>query len=126
MKNYEKPIILANNELSEGVFAASGAVAGGNGTLSVSVSVASTDGNKTCYFGGAVTNNSSETISDWNIQLSFDGAVATASVSNCNVSISGNTITITPAYDWNRTIEAGLSKEISGNATGVAGILSLA
>lgn len=31
MKNYEKPIVLANNELFEGVFAGSGIQAGGTG-----------------------------------------------------------------------------------------------
>ncbi len=129
MKNYEKPIVLANSELSEGVFTASGTFGGGtasgNDALSVIASIAGSNGSNTCYFSGKVTNNTAESITGWSVQLAFSGAITKATIYNCNVSINGNILTITPACDWNQTIAAGGSADISGEVIG-ATVLYLA
>lgn len=135
MKNYEKPVVLANSELSEGIFAASGMQAGGNpggstgggtGSLSVTASIIGSDaGSNSSSFAGTAINNTGADISDWSISLSFSGQVKSASVSNCNVSISGSSITITPARDYNQTLKPGEFQTLSGTVTGDT-VLSLA
>lgn len=124
MRKYEKPIVLVNDELFEGVFAASGAVAGGNVALSVSASIAGSNGSDTCYLTGKVTNNTAADVKDWRVQLTFNGTITSATVYNCNASINGSVLTITPAQDYNRTIAAGGFAELGGAITGKT-VLSL-
>lgn len=125
MKNYEKPMILANEELAEGVYAASGSSGSGDGALIVEATITSNDGSSTCYFSGTVQNTSANDVSSWSATLVFDGPVSTATVWNCNTAISGSTIIITPQEgSWNETIAAGGKVDFGGQVTG-AKVLSL-
>lgn len=108
MVNYEKPLVLANEEVAEGVYAASGAVAPGEteaGSSSVSVTgvelaSAGDQWNKTNTYKVTIANNKNEELKDWSASISVTSGTATgAQVYNgwqASASLSGNTITITP------------------------------
>lgn len=115
MKNYEKPVILANEELAEGVYAASGAVSEGTGgSASVSVSNVETAsvGNqwyKVNTYTVTIQNSGSEASAVWSANVSVTAGTAdsasTYDTGLANVSLSGSTITITPGERG--TIPAG-------------------
>ncbi len=111
MVNYEKPLVLANEEVAEGVYAASGAVApGGTGTTEIGGGSASvkevkvvSEGNqwnKVNTYNVTIENSGNEELKDWTVSISVASGTATgAQVYNgwqASASLSGNTITITP------------------------------
>lgn len=120
MKNYEKPIVLTNEDLAEGVYAASGAVsgggvAGGSGTVAVSSVETDSVGNqwyKVNVYKVTITNFGSESSADWSVSISVTSGSA-VSVSTygdyVNVSLSGKKITISAGANAN--IGAGQSIE---------------
>ena len=102
MKNYEKPMILVNEELAEGVYAASGVLSGA-GIASVSDVALTQEGNqwnKVNTYTVTITNTGSENLTDWSVSISVTSGTATsATVYNgwlAAASLSGNKITITP------------------------------
>lgn len=113
MKSYEKPVILVNEELAEGVYAASGAVSdagggdssqgGSSGGVTVS-SVEQTDPgnqwNKVSKNNVTIANPGNVELADWSATVSVTSGTATAAqVYNgwqASASLSGNTITIKP------------------------------
>lgn len=117
MKNYEKPVLLVNEELAEGVYAASGAVGettDGSGAAAVSVSGVETTstGNqwyKVNTYSVTVQNTGNEAAADWSASVSVTAGTAdsasTYDTGLANVSLSGSTITITPGERG--TIPAG-------------------
>ena len=108
MKSYVKPVILANDELAEGVYAASGAVDGGgestgSGGVSVSSVELKTAGNeyyRVNTYDVKIENSGSTESSDWSAKVSVtSGTASKAETYNgwlASVSLNGNTITITP------------------------------
>ncbi len=126
MKNYEKPVILANEELAEGVYAASGTVDGGgdssgggaSGTASVSSVELITAGdqwNKVNTYNVTINNSGNTELTDWSASVSVTSGTATAAqIYNgwqASASLSGNTITITPGGGG--AIAAGSSITVS-------------
>lgn len=103
MKNiYEKPIVLANEELSEGVYAASGAVEepAGVSVGGVELVEEGNQWNKVNKYAVNVVNTGSEEAKDWSVSIYVKSGTATnATIYNgwlASASLSGNTITITP------------------------------
>lgn len=122
MKNYEKPIVLANDELAEGIYAASGAVNEGSsssGTDAVSVSKVTLasegnwDGVRT--YNVTITNSGSENLTEWSASISVTSGTATnVTIYNnwlASATLNGNKITITPGGGG--TIEAEKSIDVS-------------
>lgn len=121
MVSYEKPLVVANEEVAEGVYAASGAgasgsadAAAGGGSVSVSGVKLVTAGNvwnKVSTYGVTIQNGGNEELKDWAATVSVTSGTATsAQVYNtwqASASLSGNTITITPGGGG--TIGAGQS-----------------
>lgn len=98
MKSYEKPVILANEELAEGVYAASGA-----GSVSVSSVVLTASGNEwypVNTYTVTVTNMGSEGTADWSVSIPVVSGtvkeVGTYSGWFAKVSYNGSSIVITP------------------------------
>ena len=103
MKLYEKPVILANEELAEGVYAASGDIAGASGSVSVSGISLTSEGNqynKVNIYAVTIKNGTKEAVADWSVSVSVTSGTATnATIYNgwlASASLSGSTITITP------------------------------
>ena len=118
MKKYEKPMILVNEELAEGVYAASGAL-GGADTASASVSDVklTQEGNqynKVNTYTVTITNSGNEELTNWSVSITVASGTATnATVYNgwlAAASLSGNKITITPGGGG--TISAGSSIDV--------------
>lgn len=108
MKCYESPTILLNEELAEGVYAASGTVAGGGISYSISLTEEGNQYNKVNKYNVAVTNNGSETSSNWSVTLQAAGSISGAVIYNgwqASAAVNGNQITITPGGGG--AIEAG-------------------
>lgn len=108
MKCYESPTILLNEELAEGVYAASGTVAGGGISYSINLTEAGNQYNKVNKYNVAVTNNGSETSSNWSVTLQAAGSFSGAVIYNgwqASAAVNGNQITITPGGGG--AIEAG-------------------
>lgn len=104
MKNYEKPVVVPNDETAEGVYAASGAVDSGVDTVAVSDIELVTPGNeyyKTNVYRVTICNYSNEEKKDWSVNIKVVSGNATeAKTYNgwlARVSLSGNTVTITPS-----------------------------
>lgn len=105
MKTYEKPIVLANSELSEGVFAASGTgpvgPAASSGGVSVSSVTMKEQGNpnyKVNKYDVVIKNDSDQELTDWAAALNVSGAT-NAQIYNgwqAGASLNGGAITITP------------------------------
>lgn len=94
MKNYEKPVILANDEMFEGIYMASGDGATDCWTVSA-VSVQDWNGSHHVFEVHCAHDNSVEHISaGTTVQLAFSNAVTDA-YSEYASSYSGNTVTIT-------------------------------
>ena len=108
MTNFEKPVVLANEDVAEGVYAASGAVVSapteaGGGSVSVSgveLSAAGNQWNKVNTYNVTITNNGNEDKADWSVTVSVTSGTATgAQIYNgwlASASLNGSTITITP------------------------------
>lgn len=109
MSLYKKPVVLVNEELAEGVYAASGAapsdppVSGGAGSASVSNVALKSEGNiyyRVNTYTVTIQNSGSEELASWSVFVSVTSGVATeAKVDNgwlASASLSGSTITITP------------------------------
>lgn len=121
MKTYERPVVLANEDLAEGVYAASGAVAdSGSGSASVSVSNVeeTSTGNqwyKVNVYTVTVGNSGGETAENWSASVSITAgtvdSVSTYDPGLAGVSLSGDKITITPGERG--SIPAGGSIQVS-------------
>lgn len=114
MVNYERPLAVANEEVSEGVYAASGAAAPGSAEASaptengggsasvtgVELSAAGGQWNKVNTYNVTIANGGNEELKDWTATVSVTSGTATvAQVYNgwlASASLSGNTITIKP------------------------------
>lgn len=108
MKTYEKPIVLVNSELSEGVFAASGVTGpvgptGSSGGASVSSVTMTKPGNpnyKYNTYNVVIKNDSDKELTDWTAALNVSsGAATNAQIYNgwqAGASLNGGAITITP------------------------------
>lgn len=138
MKFYEKPIILLNEELSEGVYAASGAVSpsgpsgpsgpsASGGGVSATVNVSNNDTwNKVIDFTVTIQNNGSETATDWSVSLHVTGTPISLTNydSNYKATLSGNTITITPVQWGDISVggskTVGLKLSYSGDSISIA------
>lgn len=113
MTNYEKPVVLANDDVAEGVYAASGAqIAGGSGSVSVSSVSLGSEGNqyyKVNTYNVTIRNNGQEDAADWSVNVSVtSGTASEAKIYNdwlASASLSGNTIAIKPGGGG--TIAAG-------------------
>ena len=118
MELYKKPVVLLNEELSEGVYAASGDVGGsaaGSGGVKASVKLTS-QGNEYYKVNGyevTISNDGNEPATDWSVTLHVTGTATglTSYDSNFSISLDGDTITITPVQ-W-ADIPAGGSKSVS-------------
>ena len=120
MERYEKPSVLMNEELAEGVYAASGAVDGGSDEPG-SVSVTSTkqtgfghEYNKVNTYAVTITNSTNEEATDWSVTFALEEANPQSAVIYNNwlasASLSGRTVTITPGGGG--AISAGGSIEV--------------
>jgi hypothetical protein len=100
MRTYEKPMILANEELAEGVYAASGDTAVSTGSANVSYSLkdrAAWDGNR--QYDIYLTNNSSETVHNASVTVSVNGTVTSITGYNLSVVRNGDKAVITYSDD---------------------------
>ena len=108
MEMYQKPVVLLNEELAEGVYAASGAVdaggstTGGAGGARVSKIELTSAGNEYYKVNGytvTISNDGSEELTDWSVTLTVIGTATSLTnydSQNFKVTLDGNTITITP------------------------------
>ncbi len=101
MKSYIRPVILANEELSEGVYAASGAVES-TGGVSVSDVVQTGWGNpdyKNNKYKVTIVNSGNEALKDWSASISVvSGTVDSVIIYNgwfASASADGDKIVIT-------------------------------
>ena len=95
MKNYEKPIVLTNEELAEGVYAASGETS--NDCWTVAVTPDQSDAGGYATFRVAATHSTSVThISTKTVvTIVFSDTVTSAEYEGFTASVSGNTVTLT-------------------------------
>lgn len=98
---YEKPIVLANEELSEGVYAASGAQAA-TGPVSISEIREKSLGNqwnKVNQYWVKVSNSGNEVAKGWSVTISVTSGVAkkayTYDTGAATATLLGNVITLT-------------------------------
>lgn len=102
MKNYERPVVLANEDLAEGVYAASGAVSGSGsvGVSSVELTGAGSEWYPVNTYAVTVLNSGSEAAAEWSVSVSIVSGkvkeVGTYSSWFANVALNGNQIVITP------------------------------
>lgn len=122
MKEYVRPIVLASEDLAEGVYAASGAVnaggsSGGTDSASVSAITLISEGNqwnKVNTYKVTIANTGSEALVEWSVSVFVTSGTATgATIYNnwqASASVNGNKITITPGGGG--TIDAGSSIDV--------------
>ena len=119
MELYKKPVVLLNEELAEGVYAASGAVDESAGSSGVSVAGVSltNEGNeyyKVSTYTVTIKNSGSQPATDWSVSVSVTFGVATeALVYNgdlAKAALNGSKITIAPGPGG--AIPAGGSIEV--------------
>lgn len=122
MKKYEKPVVLVNEELAEGIYTASGDNDSVNtGVTKNAISVDSVkektvgdQWNKTNTYGVTIKNSGNTESKDWSATVTVSQGTATAAqIYNgwqASASLSGNTITITPGGGG--AIAAGSSIEV--------------
>ncbi len=114
MKKYESPKILVNEELAEGVYAASGTTASEGISYSISLTEQGSQYNKVNKYNVAVTNNGSERLTDWSVTLHVTaGTISGAQIYNgwqASASVNGDQITVTPGGGG--AIEAGATINI--------------
>ena len=122
MKKYEKPVVIVNEELAEGIYTASGdsdIVDAGVTKDSISVSSVKEKSvgdqwNKTNTYAVTIKNSGNAESKDWSATITVSqGTPTVAQVYNtwqASASLSGNTITITPGGGG--AIAAGSSIEV--------------
>lgn len=97
MKRYERPMVFVNEELAEGIYAASGAGTSSDITYDVGVI---RQWNNTKVYNVTVKSSSAEEVSLWTVSLKVvEGTAINAQVYNnwlASASLQGDTITITP------------------------------
>lgn len=107
MEKYMRPVVLANEELAEGVYAASGT--GAVSAASVSLETEGNEYYKVNTYKVTIVNTGSEPSSDWSVAISVTSGTATEAKTydtwTANASLSGSTITIEPGSGG--TIPAG-------------------
>lgn len=125
MMNYEKPVVLANEDVAEGVYAASGAGVGGSNCYTVSAYITQTPetGNETyCIHMDAVhmaEHHSTQQVVDLSFNQSVDFQWCNAA--NCTCSGSGSsTLTLTFSYHANFTENHGLGDVYVSSGEGLA------
>ena len=91
MRKYVKPIAVVNSNVAEGVYAASGASAVGNGAYSLK-EVAAWSQNK--QYDVDFTNTSSEEVDSVTVVMTIHGDVYSVT-GNISATITGNTVTVT-------------------------------
>lgn len=95
MKKYERPVVMVNEELAEGVYAASGVVDGECWTVDVQWAQTVDDNN----VNFRVVANHPDTVAHIStastVTVVFSHDVASAKFENFDVSVSGNVVTIT-------------------------------
>lgn len=98
MKNYEKPVVLANDEIAEGVYAASGMTGETSGDCwTVEVTKDQSDAGGYCTFrvaarhSDSVTHISTKTV----VTIVFNDTVTGAEFEGFEASVNGNTVTLT-------------------------------
>ena len=100
MTNYEKPVILANEDVAEGVYAASGVTAGSVSVSGVELASAGNQNYKVNTYNVTIKNNEDVVSKDWSVNISVTSGTATgAQIYNgwqASASLNGSTITITP------------------------------
>lgn len=100
LKNYEKPVVLANDELAEGVYAASGSFAGAGAAFVSGVELVSAGNEyyKVNTYKVTITNSGSQDLMEWSASVSVtSGTASNAQVYNgwqASASLSGDKITI--------------------------------
>ena len=65
----------------------------------------------------SIINNSGSQIHDWAISITVPSGTTVESSWNMNHSINGTTLLLTPAADWNNTVDAGQTRDIGGMIT---------
>lgn len=94
--SYQKPFVMMNDDLAEGVYAASGEASGASSetpVASYSLSLTNSwDGNK--QYSITITNNTDETLSTISVNLKVNGNVTGIS-GNVSGTINGSTATVT-------------------------------
>lgn len=139
MKNYEKPIVLSNEDIAEGIYAASGAVdssgAGASGSAaSVSKVTLSSSGNeyyKVNTYEVTVKNSGSEDLAGWAASVTVTSGTVTA-VTSYNTWLAtaehaGSVITIRPGNGGTiigagQEISVTLAVSYSSDAVAVEGV----
>ena len=117
MELYKKPVVLLNEELAEGVYAASGDVdeaAGGVSVSGVSLISEGNEYNKVNTYKVTIKNSGTEEAADWSASVAVvSGTVTDVVVYNtwlASASLSGSKITIVPGGGG--AIPAGGSIEV--------------
>lgn len=106
-KTYEKPVLLINTGLFEGVYMASGAAAG---TAGYTAEPSGNGWGNTTVYKFSFPSGAAE---GWQITVSFTGAVNSANTyGSYATSVSGNTVTISSGQSWNATLSEGASFEV--------------
>lgn len=95
MVKYEKPMVVLNEELAEGIYTASGAVSGDCWTVSVTPSQSDAGGYST-FRVAAVHSTSVQHISTKTVvTILFSDTVTSAEYEGFTASVSGSTVTLT-------------------------------
>ncbi|MCH5187058.1 MAG: hypothetical protein J1F63_01545 [Oscillospiraceae bacterium] len=123
MVNYEKPLVFENEELAEGVYAASGSTGGGanpgaGGVYVLGVSLISEGNqyNKVNIYEVTIKNDGSTEQTDWTVHLMVtSGTAVGAQVYNgylASASLNGNTITVKPGAGGAVPAEGSITVEV--------------
>ena len=122
MEQYKKPVVLMNEELAEGVYAASGAVtpdqpqSGGVSVAGLRLTEQGNEYYKVNKYMLNIQNSGGEASTDWSVSLPVTSGTATsAQVYNgqiASASVSGNIIIVTAGAGDARIIPAGGSIEV--------------
>lgn len=129
MKKYVKPMVLVNEELAEGVYAASGTgTSGGVSVSSIDLTSQGNQYNKVNTYKVIISNGGTEAAADWIVELKVKAGVATnAQIYNswcASASLSGDKITITPggggSISAGGTLEVEVVVSYSSDSVGIS------
>lgn len=96
MKNYERPVVLVNEEVAEGVYAASGGeVSSDCWTVSVTMDQSDAGGYSTYRVAASHSNDVEHISTKTVVTVVFNGTVTSAEYEGFDVSVSGNVVTLT-------------------------------
>lgn len=95
MKAYVKPVILVNDELTEGVYAASGAASSDCWTVTVTKDQDDAGGYCTFRVAAQHSNSAQHISSKTVVTVVFDKVITNAEFEGFEASVSGNTATLT-------------------------------